>query len=107
MYDFLPPTPPPITPPPITPPTHPPNLVCIIGVDSLFVCGSQDQTISLCRLVGVVDGTPSIVLLHQCKGHSQSIEDLDVCRDRSKVRGKGVLNLRFRARLVYDYTVVL
>ena len=28
----------------------------------------------------------SIVLLHRCKGHTKSVEDLDVCPDKSKVR---------------------
>ena len=59
----------------------------------VFLCGSQDQTVSMCTfMVEENDNvTPpgSAVCLHQCKGHARSVEDLDVCPDKSKVKNVG------------------
>lgn len=77
---------------------------CVSEDDGLLVCGSLDQTISFCRLVGEEEGgDQAMVLLHQCKGHSHSVEDLDVCHDRSKVRREGVVT----SRLTIQYSNIL
>jgi len=63
----------------------------------LFASASHDQTVGLCRLARGEEGEEendnispagagSIVVVHRCKGHTESVEDLDVCPDKSKVR---------------------
>lgn len=55
--------------------------------DYLFLSSSQDQTINIWRLtVEKNNNLGHVTLLHQCKGHARSVEALDVCSDKSKVR---------------------